>query len=84
MHELQQYLDKYRTLAPPEASVRKVFSMVLRDECGFTLEEKDITFQRGGVIVSCHPTMRSEIMRFSPQVLSVLREVHNIRLSFIR
>lgn len=84
MRELQKYLDKYRTLAPPEASVRKVLRTVLYDECGFTLEEKDITLQRGGIIVSCHPTVRSELMRSAPHILSVLQNAHNIRLAFIR
>ncbi len=84
MYELQQYLQKYRTLAPPEASVRKVLALVLKDECGLDLQERDFTLQQGGVFVSCHPTLRSELMRIAPRILTTLHNTHNIRLSFIR
>jgi hypothetical protein len=84
MRELGQYLEKYRSLAPPEASIRKVLAQVLHDECGFDLKEKDLALQRGGVIISCHPTIRSEIMRTAPHVLTTLQHSHNIRLAFIR
>jgi hypothetical protein len=84
MYELQQYLQKYRTLAPPEASVRKVLLSVLKDECGLEFEEQSFTLQQGGVFVSCHPTVRSELLRMAPRILNTLHHVHNIRLSFIR
>jgi len=84
MEIVQDYLSKYRMLVPPQASKTKLVAEVVMDECGVMLEHTSITIRRGGVVLACHPTERSEIMRHVPVVLEVLRKKHNLRLSFIR
>lgn len=84
MHGLADYLNKYRNLEPPEASIRKVLCSVILSECGITLEPSSITIRNGGATISCHPAMRSELSLCVPEVLHTLRERHNVRLSFLR
>lgn len=84
MEIVQDYLHKYRTLVPPQASKTRLVAEVVMDECGVLLEHSAITIRRGGVVLSCHPVERSEIIRHVPVLLEVLRTKHNVRLSFIR
>lgn len=84
MEDLQKYLGKYQQLTPPEKSKKKLLISVIQDECGILLTEKAISLTRGGVIVSCHPTIRSELTQCVPRILSLLQHKHNLRLNFIR
>jgi hypothetical protein len=84
MHELQKYLSKYLTLTPPEASKVKLLVSVIRDECGITLTESAVTLRRGGAMISCHPTVRSELAQCIPHVLATLHTKHNVHLAFLR
>ena len=84
MEVLQQYLLKYKKLAPPQATKAKLIAKVIQDECGVSLDSETITVRRGGATLSCHPTVRSEVVRCVPRVLEVLQRDHNVRLSFIR
>jgi hypothetical protein len=84
MKLLEKYLSKYKTLTPPQATKTKIIAQVIQDECGITIPHTNITMRRGGAIISCHPTVRSEVGRCIPQLLTVLQKEHNLRLSFIR
>ncbi len=82
--ELSKYLERYKNLEPPEESTVKLLIRIIKDECGITLEEKEISMRRGGVVLTCHPTVRSELLQYVPSVISTLHRKHKIRLSFIR
>ncbi|MBP9760047.1 MAG: hypothetical protein KBD24_01625 [Candidatus Pacebacteria bacterium] len=84
MDLLQNYLAKYKILTPPQATKAKLVASAIADECGIAIPHTDITIRRGGAVLSCHPTMRSEIAHAIPRVLEVLHKKHNMRLSFIR
>ena len=84
MKELFKYLIKYKTLSPPHASTKKILVSIICDECGISLTEKSISFSRGGVHITCHPTVRSELVCCAPRILSILHREHNIHLAFIR
>ena len=49
MEGLQKFLSRYKNLTPPEGSKRKVLLAVIKQECGFLLEEKEIKIQGNGV-----------------------------------
>lgn len=84
MEPLSLFFAKYRSLEPPQASVARLVCAAIRDECGITLGEKEIRIVQGGVQLSCHPVVRSEIALCAPRVLATIRSVHGIRLSFLR
>jgi len=83
MKELRTYLDKYKSLTPPEASISKIFLDVVYRECGLQLTTHHIRLVRGGVHLECHPTMRSELLTCAPRVLRILHKKHNVHLAFI-
>lgn len=82
--ELYKYLEQYKNLKPPHESEVKLLIKTIYDECGITLSEKEVSLRRGGAVVTCHPTVRSELLQFVPQVITTLHKKHKIRLSFIR
>ena len=84
MNGLQKYLDKYKALAPPETSKCKILAAIIRDECGVTVEEKEISIRGGGVYLKCHPALKGEIRMCAPRILSALHQHHSIHISFIR
>lgn len=84
MDELDKYLARYKNLKPPHASTIKILIQTIQDECGILLIEKNISIRRGGAILSCHPTIRSELLQYSTNIISILHKKHNIRISFIR
>lgn len=84
MDGILKYLKRYNNLIPPEKSKKKFLIQAVQDECGITLAEKEITIRREGVILSCHPTVRSELNQCAPRVIEALLKKHNIRVSFIR
>jgi len=84
MDLIKGFLDKYKNLAPPDASTKKLLSEIIHKECGITISSKSIHVKYGGVNLRCHPAERSEIVRCAPQILSVLQYEYNIRLSYIR
>ena len=84
MEGILTYLSRYKQLTPPNKSKIKTFVVVVNDETGITLEEKEVSVKRSGVLLSCHPTVRSEVLRSAPRILTILNKKHNIRFSFIR
>jgi hypothetical protein len=84
MDGLLKYLSRYKNLTPPHASAVKIFVKTIRDECGIILSDEDVSIKRGGVIMSCHPTVRSELLRHAPLIIEVLHKKHNVRISYIR
>lgn len=84
MDELVKYLDRYKNLKPPHASTVKLLIQTIQDECGISLIEKNIAIRRGGAILTCHPTIRSELLQYTPQIIAILHKKHNVRISFIR
>lgn len=84
MDTLTNYLAKYRSLVPPEASKKRLVASVVRDECGVVLDEAHLSLRGGGVHLTCHPIARSEVARSAPQILTTLQREHGVRLSFIR
>jgi len=84
MDLLSGYLAKYRTLTPPQSTKAKLIAQVIRDECGIDVAHTDIQVRRGGATLSVHPTVRCEVGRHIPRVLTVLHQQHNTRLSFLR
>jgi len=84
MDSLVKYLSRYKNLKPPHESTIKLLIKTIGDECGVNLSDKDISIRRGGAIISCHPTARSEVSRSAPQIINILNKKHKIRLSFIR
>jgi hypothetical protein len=84
MEGIFKYLSRYKNLTPPHASTVKLLIDIIKSDYGILLEESSIKFQRGGIILSCHPTIRSEISRYAPEVINTLYKKHNVRLSFIR
>ncbi len=84
MEGLGAYLARYRSLEPPHASMARMVCAVVRDECGITLSEKELRFTQGGVLLSCHPVVRSEVVVHAPRILAILREKHGVRLSHVR
>ena len=84
MEVARNYLSKYSQLTPPQATRTRLVVEVIQDECGITLPIQHIEIRRGGVVLTCHPTVRCELMRHVPTVLEVLHKKHNLRLAFIR
>ncbi len=84
MNGIGSYLDKYKHIKPPESSKRKVLVEVVRAECGVLLKESEVMITRGGVRLSCHPTVRSEIARHAPVILDVLHKRHGVHIAFIQ
>jgi hypothetical protein len=84
MEGLLKYLSRYKNLTPPHASAKKIFVKTIQDECGITLAEEDVSVKKGGVVMSCHPTVRSELLRYAPYIIEVLHKKHNIRILYIR
>lgn len=84
MDELVKYLARYKNLQPPQASKVKLVIQAVQDECGVTLIEKNVSIRRGGVVLSCHPTVRSELLQCAPQIITTLHKKYNLRVSFIR
>jgi hypothetical protein len=84
MDTIFKYLSRYKNLTPPEASKKKIVIQVIQDECGIQITEKEIQIKREGVLLSCHPTVRSELTRCAPRVIHTLLKKHNVRISFIR
>ncbi len=84
MEIAHSYLEKYRNLVPPQATRAKLVAQVIRDECGIEVLPEEIAVRRGGVVLTCHPTVRCELTRHVPSVLHTLHSKHNVRLSFIR
>jgi hypothetical protein len=84
MQIAHDYLAKYRTLTPPQATKAKIVAKVIADECGIHIPHTEITIRRGGVSVECHPTVRSELARHTAHLMEVLQKEHNVRISFIR
>lgn len=82
--ELYKYLERYKNLQPPHESEVKLLIRTIQDECGISLNEKEVSIRRGGAVVTCHPTVRSELLQFAPQVITTLYKKYKIRLSFIR
>lgn len=84
MNDLSKYLDRYRNLTPPNASTIKLLVKTIHDECGVDLTESSVSLHRGSAVVSCHPAVRSEVVRCAPQVITTLQKKHGIRLTSIR
>ena len=84
MEELRTYLTRYKNLKPPHASTIKLLIETVGDECGITLTEKNISIRQGGVVLSCHPTVRSELLQNSTHIITLLHKKYNVRISFIR
>ena len=84
MEGIFKYLSRYKNLTPPNASAIKLLIETIHSEYGILLEESNITFKRGGVLLSCHPAVRSEVVRSAPTIISILYKKHNVRLSYIR
>jgi len=84
MEELKMYLTRYKNLKPPHASTIKLLIQTVNDEYGITLIEKNIKIHNGGVMLTCHPTVRSEVMQNATYIISLLHKKHNVRISFIR
>ncbi|HCC05566.1 TPA: hypothetical protein DEP58_04700 [Patescibacteria group bacterium] len=84
MEELKTYLARYKNLKAPHASTIKLLIQTVNDECGITLIEKNVSIRQGGVVLSCHPTVRSELLQNSTHIISLLHKKYNVRISFIR
>ena len=84
MDSVVSFLAKYKNLTPPEESAKKIILETIKDECGINLKTKDVSMKQGGVFLSCHPAVRSELIRCVPRIISTLQKEHNIRLSYIR
>lgn len=84
MEGIKKYLKRHTGLTPPQASAKRLCIEAIQDECGISLEEKEITIRNGGVHLSCHPTVRSEVVHNAPSILSTLCQKHNVRISYIR
>lgn len=84
MNGLGSYLDKYKHIKAPESSKRKVLVEVVRTECGISLKESEVMITRGGIRLACHPTVRSEIARHTPNILNILHKQHGIHVAFIQ
>ncbi len=81
---LVNFLDKYKSLKPPHESTIKMLIEAIKDECGVSVDYSDVKISRGGAIISCHPAVRSEIIRNSSYIIKTLNSKYNIRLSFLR
>jgi len=84
MDGILTYLNRYKNLTPPNKSKIKTFVSVVSDEIGILIEEENVSIKRNGVLLDCHPTVRSEVVRSAPKIINILNSKHNIRLSFIR
>lgn len=84
MQNIFTYLSKYKNLIPPEESKKKIIIQSIQDECGIKVSKKEISLRGGGVTLTCHPTIKSELSQCAPRVINTLLTQHNIRISFIR
>lgn len=84
MELAQNYLAKYKALTPPQATKTKAIAQVISDECGIVIPHEHISIRRGGATLTCHPTIRSELLRHASRIMDVLHREHNVRVSFIR
>ncbi len=74
MHELHQYLAKYKHLEPPEASSKRILIEVVRDECGVELDASMVTVRNCTLFLTCHPAQKSEIRLAAPHIISALTD----------
>jgi hypothetical protein len=68
------FLSKFKSIVPPERSVRKALLGVLQKECGIVLKDKEITVRGKIVYLSTAPTARSEITLQKSKILDALHQ----------
>ncbi len=84
MEGIKKYLRRHKGLVPPQESAKRLCIEIIQNECGISLGEKELSIRNGGVHLSCHPTVRSEVIHNAPIILSTLCQKHNVRISYIR
>jgi hypothetical protein len=80
MQVLSDYLAKYKNLAPPEASAKRLLIDTVRSECGIALKDSEVSIRNNVAFITCHPAVRSELRLCSGRVLTVLQK-QGVRLS---
>jgi hypothetical protein len=74
MQLLKDYLSKYKNLEPPEASAKRLFIQVVKDECGLEIEPEQVSIRNGNAFIQCHPALRSELRLCATRVLGTLQQ----------
>ena len=81
MQTIQNLFAKYTTLTPPESSKKKHVIVLIREESGVVLSEKDVRIQNATITLCCHPVERVEVLRCKHAILTRLREECSIYIS---
>ena len=74
LHTISSLFDKYKSLTPPDYSVRTAACECISKVVGIKLSEKDISVERGVLIVKASPVIRNEIFIRKTHVLICLKE----------
>lgn len=84
MNNLKRFLDRFRNLRAPDASVKETFVRILEKEIGIVLSTKDIELVGSTLHIRAHPTLKSEVYLRKKHLLKCLleegvtREIKNI------
>ena len=73
-HPLQEYLARFATLTPPNASVRRAARDAIVAVCGVTIPLERIRVVRGVIQLDIHPLERAEIALAKRDILLHIRK----------
>lgn len=77
MDSLASFLDRFRKLKPPEASVKRAVSGAIRDVVQIEVSEDRVRLARGVVYVDVDPLIKSELFLKRTELLRRANELLN-------
>ena len=66
------FLDRFRSLKPPERFVKEGVVGVVKSACGINLRDIDVSVKRGIVYINTSPAAKSEIVLHKQLILKKL------------
>jgi len=84
MHNLTDFLNKYRNIIKDNSSLRQVVSDALIDVCGLSIGLEFIKIRGGSVIITCHQAVKSEIFTKQDALLKIINEKTKSKVKDIR
>lgn len=79
MFNIQQYLQKFRTLTSNESEVRDAVVAVLHERYGIEIERDAVKYQNKQIFIRAHPLIKNEIAQHKKELLIQLKP----RISYI-
>ena len=74
LHTISSLFDKYKTITPPDYSVRVSASQCIADIVGVKISKKNISVEKGVLIVKASPAVRNEIFIRKTHILICLKD----------